>query len=61
MALSILFVAVLCVIAYLLFSFVGVSEIMLEIGLMITLVIFCKISYLLCKTRATKNIYETVA
>ena len=53
MALSILFVAVLCVIAYLLFSFVGVSEIMLEI--------FCKISYLLCKTRATKNIYETVA
>lgn len=61
MALSILLVAVLCAIAYLLFSFVGVSEIMLEIGLMITLVVFCKISYLLCKTRATKNIYETVA
>lgn len=61
MALSILLVAVLCVIAYLLFSFVGVSEIVLEIGLMIALVVFCGISYLLCKTRATKNIYETAA
>lgn len=61
MALSILLEAVLCVLAYLLFSFVGVNEVILEIGLMIILVVFCGVSYLLCKTRATKNIYETAA
>lgn len=61
MALSILLVAVLCVLAYLLFSFVGVSEVILEIGLMVTLVMLGGISYALCKTRATKNIYETAA
>lgn len=59
MALSILLEAVLCVLAYLLFSFVGVSEAVLEIGLMIMLIVLCGISYFLCKTRATKNIYET--
>lgn len=61
MALSILLEAVLCVLAYLLFNFVGVSEVILEIGLMIILVVFCIMSYLLCKTRAIKNIYKTSA
>lgn len=61
MALSILLVAVICTIAYLLLSFVGVSELMLEIGLMIVLVILCGVSYFLCSTRAVKNIYKTAA
>lgn len=59
MALSILLEAVLCVIAYLLFNFAGVSEVALEIGLMVILVILCIVSYMLCKDRAVENIYET--
>lgn len=61
MALSILLVAVLCILAYVLFSFVGVSEVLLEIGLMLALIVLSGVSYMLCKTKATKNIYKTAA
>lgn len=61
MALSILLEAVLCVLAYLLFNFVGICEVALEIGLMIILAVFCVVSYTLCKKRAVKNIYEISA
>lgn len=61
MALSILLEAVLCVLAYVLFNFAGVSEVILEIGLMLILAGFCVVSYTLCKKRAVKNIYETSA
>lgn len=61
MALSILLEAVLCVLTYVLFSFVGVSEVILEIALMVILAVLCVVSYSLCRNKATKNIYETAA